>query len=100
MADDAFPSYAYFNVYVLATSSDNNPAQALFVSATGMDGRGCRLYVDSDMLPGGLTFVQDLTFYIQGVTYEGEVLTWDRCAYVDVPEVVVSLPSLGLVIHR
>ncbi|PCH41736.1 glycoside hydrolase family 85 protein [Wolfiporia cocos MD-104 SS10] len=85
--ENNFPSFAYFNIYVQPhpTGSALDPAQALFIGSTGLDGRANRFYVESTCLPPDIASEVAKRFYVQGVTDRGVVLDWDHCAYVDVP---------------
>ncbi|KAF9224571.1 glycoside hydrolase family 85 protein [Gyrodon lividus] len=81
-----FPTFAYFNIYVLPLSSSGqsvDPGSAVFVGTTGLDGRANRFYVEAQCLPEGFDEHGGVKFYVQGVTDRGEVLPWDRCAVVD-----------------
>lgn len=82
---DSCSSFLYFNIYIAGhTSTDAlDPLSALFIGTTGLDGRGNRFYVEPQCLPEGLAGKMAARFYIQGVSNRGEVLPWDRCAYVD-----------------
>ncbi|CCM04954.1 uncharacterized protein FIBRA_07151 [Fibroporia radiculosa] len=82
-----FPSFAHFNVYVQPYPVDgrvHSPDEATFIGTTGLDGREHRFYVDPACLPPSLSEARVARFYVQGVTDRGHVLSWDRCAYVDV----------------
>ncbi|KAI6119223.1 glycoside hydrolase family 85 protein [Pisolithus thermaeus] len=87
--DDALPqshSFLYFNVYVSAYSIDTDlldSSPATFIATTGLDGHANRLYVEPQCLPQGLERNVCLRFHVQGVTNLGEVLPWERCAFVD-----------------
>lgn len=80
-----FPTFVYFNIYAasLAHSTHVDPASAVFIGTTGLDGRANRLYVDRASLPAEWDKQGKIRFYIQGVTDRGEVLPWERCATVD-----------------
>lgn len=87
--DDALPqsvSFLYFNVYVTTYASEIDTSDLLpatFIGTTGLDGRANRFYVEPQCLPQGLEGKRCLRFYVQGVTNLGEVLPWERCAFVD-----------------
>lgn len=85
-----FPSFLYFNIYVQAHDAEGKvkgPEAAKFVGTTGYDGRRGRFWVDGDIVGGVIgnsgASGGRLRFYVQGITEKGEVLTWDRCCYVD-----------------
>ncbi|KAL4067151.1 glycoside hydrolase family 85 protein [Scleroderma yunnanense] len=80
------PSFIYFNIYIAVTSDSTDildPLSATFIGTTGLDGRGNRFYVEPQCLPQGLESKKAARFFVQGVTNRGEVLPWDRCAFVD-----------------
>ena len=84
---DWFPSFIYFNIYAQPFTDEWNVGtvdKAVWVGTSGSDGQRHGF----DVLPGNLPFTMDLTtkirFYVQGVRDCGEVLKWERCAYVDV----------------
>ena len=85
---DWFPSFLYFNIYAqLFTDKWNVPTvdKAVWIGTSGLDGQRFGF----DVLPENLPFKVDpattpVRFYIQGVTDSGEVLIWQKCAYVDV----------------
>ena len=80
-----FPTFVYFNIYAvpLDRSAHADPASAVFIGTTGLDGRANRFYVERACLPTGWDERPGLRFYVQGVTDRGEVLPWERCATVD-----------------
>jgi len=81
------PKFLYFNVYAQAFGSDGKiggPGSASFMGTTGLDGRGQRFFVDGSMWPDGILGASKARLYVQGVTDQGEVLPWDRCAYIDI----------------
>jgi mannosyl-glycoprotein endo-beta-N-acetylglucosaminidase len=77
-----FPQFAYFNVYAARVPGAPAPETAVFVGTTGLDGRANRLLVEEGMMPPAEDG-QGWRFYVQGVTLEGEVLPWERCASAD-----------------
>jgi mannosyl-glycoprotein endo-beta-N-acetylglucosaminidase len=83
---DRFPSFLYFNIYVIPhprLGSVAGPEAVVFVGTTGLDGRANRFYVDRTLLPDSVMGGRGLRFYVQGVTDRGDVLPWEACAYVD-----------------
>jgi len=80
-SDHAFPSCAYFNIYVGAPL--DGPTKATFIGTTGLDGRANRFYVDWAVLPDVIKGMRETRFYVQGVTDRGEVMEWEQCAFVD-----------------
>lgn len=79
-------AFLYFNVYVSAYSTDTDlldSSSATFIGTTGLDGHANRLYIEPQCLPQGLEGKVCLRFHVQGVTSVGEVLPWERCAFVD-----------------
>lgn len=82
-----FPRFLYFNIYAapldLDCPVDVDPAIAVFIGTTGLDGRANRFYVDQPCFPSGWVKQAGVRFYVQGVTDRGEVLPWERCATVD-----------------
>ena len=86
--DPAFPAFAFFNVYVQAFQSDErtigNAESATWIGTTGLDGKQKSFRVDPACLPPALSQARAARFYVQGVTDRGEILTWDKCVFVDV----------------
>jgi mannosyl-glycoprotein endo-beta-N-acetylglucosaminidase len=80
---ERFPSFLYFNIYVIPHGSVSGPEAAVFIGTTGLDGRANRFYVDSTLLPKSVMGGRGLRFYVQGVTDKGDVLPWEMCAYAD-----------------
>ncbi|KAG8220381.1 hypothetical protein J3R82DRAFT_3344 [Butyriboletus roseoflavus] len=80
-----FPTFVYFNIYAVSLdcSEHADPASAVFVGTTGLDGRANRFYVENVCFPTGWDERGEVRFYIQGVSDRGEVLPWERCAIVD-----------------
>lgn len=80
-----FPTFVYFNIYAmpLDRSAHSDPASAVFVGTTGLDGRANRFYVEKACFPTDWDERVEVRFYVQGVTDRGEVLPWERCATVD-----------------
>lgn len=80
-----FPTFIYFNVYAVSLdrSEHADPASAVFVGTTGLDGRANRFYVENACFPARWDERGGVRFYVQGVTDRGEVLPWERCATVD-----------------
>ncbi len=81
------PKFIYFNIYAQAFGSDGKiggPESASFMGTTGLDGRGQRFFIDEMVWPDGILGASKARLHVQGVTDHGEVLMWDRCAYVDI----------------
>lgn len=80
--------FLYFNIfahgYRRTSGPCGTPETAAFVGSTGLDGRLYRLVIEQDMLPSELLAFPTIRFFVQGVTYAGEILLWDHCAFVDV----------------
>ncbi|KAI0052666.1 glycoside hydrolase family 85 protein [Auriscalpium vulgare] len=86
-SDHWFPRFLYFNVYAEAHSPNGQvtgPEDATFLGTTGLAGRRFCFDVDAQALPHNIHSAALVRFYIQGVTNRGEVLSWDRCVFVDV----------------
>ncbi|KAI0269338.1 glycosyl hydrolase family 85-domain-containing protein [Gloeopeniophorella convolvens] len=81
-SDHAFPACAYFNIYAGVALA--GPEQAAFVGTTGLDGRANRFHIDWALLPDAVKTLKEVRFYVQGVTYRGEVMKWEQCVFVDV----------------
>ncbi|KAI6040983.1 glycoside hydrolase family 85 protein [Pisolithus marmoratus] len=87
--DGALPqslSFLYSNIYVSAYMSDTDLSDlppATFIGTTGLSGHANRFHVEPQCLPQGLEEKRCLRLYVQGVTHLGEVLPWERCAFVD-----------------
>lgn len=83
--DPNFPTFPYFNVYMQFHYKDGTIQpleEALFLGTSGMDGRGDMFYVgDTSVLPER---VDKVRYVVQGITYQGEVLPWERCAFTSV----------------
>ncbi|KIJ58847.1 glycoside hydrolase family 85 protein [Hydnomerulius pinastri MD-312] len=95
-----FPTFTYFNIYVLPFTPDThtmNPTTAVFIGTTGLDGRANRFYVEPQCLPASVEGCSATRFYVQGVTSSGEVLGWDRCAYVDYVKLALGMTVSGVV---
>jgi mannosyl-glycoprotein endo-beta-N-acetylglucosaminidase len=68
-------SFVYFNIYAIDIArASEGPKEAAFVGTSG--------YEDLYELFVGVE--RSKRFYVQGVTDRGEVVSWERCAYVDV----------------
>ena len=57
---------------------------AVWIGTSGINGEGKSFNVLQENLPFTLTPSKKVRFYIQGLTDQGDVLPWNRCAYVDV----------------
>ena len=80
------PAFVYFNIYATPLPSPSvnvDPAQAVFIGTTGLDGRGNRFYTERTCFPDNWDKLPGVRFYVQGVTDRGDVLPWERCATVD-----------------
>ena len=86
---DWFPSFLYFNIYAQPFTDKWNVGtveDAVWIGTSGSDGQRNGF----DILPKNLPFTVNnsattkIRFYIQGVKDCGEVLKWQKCAYVDV----------------
>ena len=84
-----FPDLQYANVYAEKGASSVHPSETVeFLGTSGWGsgphtraGPGC-FVLGKNALPVGLKEGR-VRFYVQGVTDRGEVLPWDRCAFVD-----------------
>ncbi|KZV69070.1 glycoside hydrolase family 85 protein [Peniophora sp. CONT] len=76
---------AYVNVYALPkTRAPEGPGAAVFVGTSGLEGWASRMRLSREGLKvAGLGKGEMVRVYVQGVTEGGEVLGWDRCAFVD-----------------
>jgi mannosyl-glycoprotein endo-beta-N-acetylglucosaminidase len=94
---DWFPSFLYFNIYAQPFSDKWNVGtvdKAVWIGTSGLDGQCQGFYVLPENLPFEMnnnnpattttTSTTKIRFYIQGVKDCGEVLKWQKCAYVDV----------------
>ncbi|PPQ73301.1 hypothetical protein CVT26_015330 [Gymnopilus dilepis] len=82
-----FPSFIYFNIYAQAFRDDFNVGpvdKAVWVGTSGWDGQKTGFDVVPENLPFAVPSGRKVRFYIQGVSDRGEVLKWEKCAYVDV----------------
>ena len=82
-----FPSFLYFNIYVqrfIDQWNVGNVEQATWIGTSGWDGQKFGFNVLPENLPFETSPNYKVRFYIQGVTDHGEVLKWERCAFVDV----------------
>jgi mannosyl-glycoprotein endo-beta-N-acetylglucosaminidase len=83
---DWFPSFLYFNIYAQPFTMMVDEAVCQWIGTSGLDGQRHGF----DILPENLPFVAKnpattkVRFYVQGVKDCGEVLKWQKCAYVDV----------------
>lgn len=86
--DPTFPAFVFFNVYIQAYQPDGrtieNVESATWIGTTGLDGRQKSFRVDPACIPPAVSQAKTVRFYVQGVTDRGEVLTWDKCVFVDV----------------
>jgi len=83
-----FPSFLYFNIYAQPFIDQWNVGaveQATWIGTSGWDGQKFGFDVFSENLPFEAPPKHKVRFYVQGVTDRGEVLKWERCAFVDVP---------------
>ena len=82
-----FPSFVYFNVYAQPYTDEWNVGpvtDAVWIGTSGINGEGKSFNVLQENLPFTLTPSKKVRLYIQGLTDQGDVLPWNRCAYVDV----------------
>ena len=84
-----FPSLLYFNVYAQLFADEWNVGkvdQAVWIgtSSAGWSGKKTAFSVLPQNLPFSVPAKGKIRFYVQGVTDRGEVMKWDRCAFVDV----------------
>ncbi|EGO27070.1 glycoside hydrolase family 85 protein [Serpula lacrymans var. lacrymans S7.9] len=80
-------SFLYFNIYAAVYPADGStpdPAAAIFIGTTGLDGYANSFFVSLETLPAEVQAAKRVRFYVQGVNNRGEVLSWTRCAYVDI----------------
>ncbi|KAH7916662.1 glycoside hydrolase family 85 protein [Hygrophoropsis aurantiaca] len=83
---ELFPTFLYFNIYLASRFDGTIPAPATtsFLGTTGLDGRENRFYIDSQSMFKDISVgKQGFRLYVQGVTSRGEVIPWEKCAYVD-----------------
>lgn len=81
-----FPSFLYFNIYAQRFTDQWNVGaveQASWIGASGWDGQQFGFDVIPENLPFEVSPNQKVRFYVQGVTDRGEVLKWEKCAFVD-----------------
>ncbi|KAF8644098.1 hypothetical protein AX16_008691 [Volvariella volvacea WC 439] len=91
-SNDWYPDFLYANIYVTRFASGTPPpsgspesAQLAWVGTSGLDGKGASFVVVGENLPAKANPGLDrIRFWVQGVTSRGEVLGWDKCAFVDV----------------
>lgn len=89
ISDKWFPTFLYFNIYIQPRVRNANvpaPGNMIFIGTTGLDGKTNRFFVDPECLPDEFAGAQSARFLVQGVTDRGDLLGWDRCAFVDVGE--------------
>jgi mannosyl-glycoprotein endo-beta-N-acetylglucosaminidase len=85
-----FPSFLYFNIYAqpfIDQWNIGNVEQATWIGTSGWDGQkfGFDVLLENlpfEVSPNGPN--HKVRFYVQGVTDHGEVVKWERCAFVDV----------------
>lgn len=82
-----FPVFAYFNIYMQLHYRDGTLqplAEAVFIGTSGQDGAGDQFYVGdiSALLPSD--GIDQVRYVVQGVTCQGEVVPWERCAFTTV----------------
>ena len=84
---DWFPSFLYFNIYAQPFSDDWNVGtidKAIWIGTSGSDGQRNGFDIVPGNLPLTVKSATKIRFYVQGVTDCGEILKWEKCAYVDV----------------
>lgn len=88
-----FPKLLYVNVYAIRYNNKTPPTAPPaptttytggWVGTSGLDGRKLSFVVMGANLPVAQAGQDRVRFWIQGVSGRGEVLSWDRCVYVDV----------------
>lgn len=85
-SDGWFPSFLYFNIYGLCYPGGSAPApeRAIWLGTSDIDGKLHSFDVhDIDQLLKSSPESTGFRFYVQGVTDHGEVLSWDKCVFVD-----------------
>jgi mannosyl-glycoprotein endo-beta-N-acetylglucosaminidase len=81
-----FPSFLYFNIYVQVFTDEYNVGTvdtASWIGTSGWDGQKNGFDIRPDNLPSVVPPNRKVRFYVRGVTDRGEVMKWDKCAYVD-----------------
>ncbi|KDR71031.1 hypothetical protein GALMADRAFT_801556 [Galerina marginata CBS 339.88] len=84
---DWFPSFLYFNIYAQPFTDEWTVGpvdKAVWIGTSGWDGQKNGFDVLPENLPVPLPANNKVRFYVQGVTDRGEILAWEKCAYVDV----------------
>jgi mannosyl-glycoprotein endo-beta-N-acetylglucosaminidase len=84
---DWFPSFLYFNIYAQPFIDEWNVGtvdKAIWIGTSGSDGQRNGFDVLPENLPFAVNPAMKVRFYIQGVKDCGDVLKWEKCAYVDV----------------
>ncbi|KAF9530919.1 glycosyl hydrolase family 85-domain-containing protein [Crepidotus variabilis] len=84
-----FPEYLYFNIYAQAFSDNTtvgkvDTATWVGTSSSGWSGQKNMFSVIAENLPFEAKPDRKVRFYVQGVSDRGQVLQWNRCAFVDV----------------
>ncbi|TFK67271.1 hypothetical protein BDN72DRAFT_914846 [Pluteus cervinus] len=87
-----FPTLAYANIYATRFAKASPPTappvpgigSSNWIGTSGLDGRTKSFLVVGANLPAASSGQDKVRLWVQGVTNRGEVLSWDRCAYVDV----------------
>ncbi|KAF8185185.1 glycoside hydrolase family 85 protein [Pholiota molesta] len=81
-----FPSFLYFNIYAQVFTDEYNVGTvdtASWIGTSGWDGQKNGFDIRPDNLPSVVPPNRKVRFYVRGVTDRGEVMKWDKCAYVD-----------------
>ncbi len=81
-----FPSFLYFNIYAQLFADDYKVAPvetAHWIGTSGWDGQQCGFDVRPDNLPFAVPPGRKVRFYVRGVTDRGKVMSWGKCAYLD-----------------
>lgn len=81
-----FPFFLYFNIYAQLFTDDYNVgpvSAARWIGTSGWDGQQNGFDIRADNLPFPVPAGRRVRFYIRGVTDRGEVMSWGKCAYLD-----------------
>ncbi|KAF9475825.1 glycoside hydrolase family 85 protein [Pholiota conissans] len=81
-----FPSFLYFNIYAQVFTDEYNIGgadTASWIGTSGWDGQKSGFDVLFENLPFVVPPNRKVRFYIRGVNDRGEVMKWEKSAYVD-----------------
>ena len=85
---DWFPRFLYFNIWAQKFAPDGanigKVDKASWVGTSGMDGQLLGFNLLKSNLPFETKAQDKVRIYVQGVDEKGAVLSWDKCAFVDV----------------